>query len=185
MNALKASQTITIRGYKDILQEIAKEIPNIVKTNNSFHPRISEIRTNGYTFDGECPSVGAFTPDGKLFCGGYHLKKWFSDEMAPHHDEIKAIREQHGDYKGKRGGNKSRRNTKQEKGKMLQAKRKLKKLQRQNEAMNCKLAALKMGATQEPPPTPPPVTERTIVPVVTPPAIVTAFGGRNSMHGQG
>ena len=48
----------TIRGYKDILQEIAKEISNVVRTNNSFHPRISEIRTSGYTFDRELPYPG-------------------------------------------------------------------------------------------------------------------------------
>ena len=101
VNTLKASQTITTHSSKDILQEIAKEILNVVRTNSSFHSRISEICTSRNTFDGECPLVGAFMPEGKLFCSGYHFKKWFSDRMAPHRDETKAIREQHGDYKGK------------------------------------------------------------------------------------
>ena len=59
-----------MKTSRQILQEIAKEIPNIAKGSN-FQPRISEVQQTGdFTFDGNTPSKGVHTPDGKLFCVG-------------------------------------------------------------------------------------------------------------------
>jgi hypothetical protein len=42
MSALKVGQSINARTARQILQEIAKEVPNLSKASN-FEPRISEI----------------------------------------------------------------------------------------------------------------------------------------------
>jgi hypothetical protein len=53
--ALKASQGIHARTPNQILQEIAKEIPNLSK-GTSFQQRISEVQTgSNYTFEGDAP----------------------------------------------------------------------------------------------------------------------------------
>jgi hypothetical protein len=83
--ALKASQEgIHARTTNQILQEIAKEIPNLSKVT-SFQQRVSEVQTGSdYTFEGDASSSGAFNSDGKLFCGSYQHRHWFSDELSDH-----------------------------------------------------------------------------------------------------
>jgi hypothetical protein len=53
ISALKVGQGIHPRTSRQILQEIAKEIPNISKGSTNFQPRISEISQTGFTFEGE------------------------------------------------------------------------------------------------------------------------------------
>jgi hypothetical protein len=99
MSALKVGQSIHLRTSKQILQEIAKEVPNLSKASN-FEPRISEIQqgssgSGGFTFDGSTPSSGAHTSDGKLYCGTYSPSRWFSDDVKPFHEQIGEHRDQH------------------------------------------------------------------------------------------
>ena len=65
--ALKASQGMHARTPNQILQEIAKEIPNLSK-GTSFQLRLSKVQMGyNYTFEGDAPSLGAFASGGKLF----------------------------------------------------------------------------------------------------------------------
>jgi hypothetical protein len=66
--ALKASQEgIHARTPNRILQEIAKEIPNLSK-GTSFQQPVSEVHARSdYTFEGDAPSSGAFSSDGNYF----------------------------------------------------------------------------------------------------------------------
>jgi hypothetical protein len=103
IKALKAAQGLTPRTPNDILQEIAKEVPNLSKS--TFAPRnasameISELKTDvgdtDFTFEGDTPVSGAFTPDGKLFCGGYSHAHWFHPNMESHRSEIMEMRDAH------------------------------------------------------------------------------------------
>jgi hypothetical protein len=104
ISALKVGQGIHPKTSRQILQEIAKEIPNISKGSN-FQPRISETSQTGFTFEGEAPATGAHTADGKLYCGSYSPTRWFSDDMSSFRPQIQAIRECHGlPSGGGRGG---------------------------------------------------------------------------------
>jgi hypothetical protein len=75
--ALKASQGTSQRTPTQILQEIAKEIPNLSKSFQRVSKlEVSELKTDGrdtghdtFTFDGDTPISGAHNSDGKLFCG--------------------------------------------------------------------------------------------------------------------
>jgi hypothetical protein len=89
-----------LRTSKQILQEIAKEVPNLSKASN-FEPRISEIQqgssgSGGFTFDGSTPSSGAHASDGKLYCGACSPSHWFSDDVKPFDEKIMEHRDQHG-----------------------------------------------------------------------------------------
>jgi hypothetical protein len=121
LSALKVGQSFQARTSQQILHEIAKEIPNLSKGSN-FQPRISEIqRTGEWTFDGEAPSTGAHTAEGKLFCGTYTNARWRSDDLEPFRSQITGIRDK------KRGG------PKKYKGKgnqFSQAKRKIEELKK-------------------------------------------------------
>ena len=133
MSALKVGQSVHLRTSRQILQEIAKEVPNLSKASN-FEPRISEIQqgsseSSGFTFDGSTPSSGAHTSDGKLYCGTYSPSRWFSDDVKPFHDQIREHRDQHG-----------QRNTKSR-----NANRKLQQLKTQNAELKRNLSALKSG----------------------------------------
>jgi hypothetical protein len=132
--ALKAAQSMAPRSYNQILQELAKEIPNLVKTS-SFSQKISEItRSSVFTFNGKTPSDGAFTSDGKLFCGSYPHKHWFSEDMTQHRDEIKELRDKH-QPEGKP----------QRKHQVVKHQSKVKELKKENEQLLVKLASLKSG----------------------------------------
>jgi hypothetical protein len=131
MSALKVGQSINLRTSRQILQEIAKEVPNLSKASN-FEPRISEIQQIGgdYTFEGDTPSSGVTTVEGKLFCGSYSPKVWWSDEIKPFHEQIKEIRGKHGRGRGKPKDKES-------------ASRKLQELKQQNADLKRNLAAMK------------------------------------------
>jgi hypothetical protein len=133
LSALKVGQSIHARTSKQILQEIAKEVPNLSKSSN-FEPRISEIQqgsseSGGFTFDGSTPSSGAHTSDGKLYCGTYSPSRWFSDDVKPFHEQIRGHRDKHG-----RNSTKSK-----------DANRKLQELKTQNAELKRNLSALKSG----------------------------------------
>jgi hypothetical protein len=137
LSALKVGQSIHVRTSKQILQEIAKEVPNLSKASN-FEPRISEIQqgpgeSGGFTFDGSTPSSGAHTSDGKLYCGTYAPSRWFSDDVKPYHEQIRGHRDNHRDKQGPK-------NTKSK-----TANRKLQQLKTQNAELKRNLSALKSG----------------------------------------
>ena len=72
--------------------KVAKEIPNLTK-GSDFQPYPSRMyKIDEYTFDGHAPTIGAHTPDGKLFCGTYSPSRWFSHDIRPYHDLITTIR---------------------------------------------------------------------------------------------
>jgi hypothetical protein len=129
---------MTPRLPVQILQELAKEIPNLAK-GTSFQQRVSGVSSDstGFTFDGEAPSHGAHTSDGKLFCGSYTHRRWFDDDMEQHRDEIKELREKH-QPEGKPSPAKH-------KNQVRKHKVKVKELQKQNEQLQLKLSALKSG----------------------------------------
>jgi hypothetical protein len=133
LTALKVGQSINLRTSKQILQELAKEVPNLSKASN-FEPRISEIQqgsgeSGGFTFDGSTPSSGAYTSDGKLYCGTYSPSRWFSDDVKPFHERIREHRDKEG-----RNSTKSK-----------NANRKLQELKAQNAQLKRNLSALKSG----------------------------------------
>jgi hypothetical protein len=133
ISALKVGQSFHLRTSKQILQEIAKEVPNLSKGSN-FEPRISEIQQGssepgGFTFDGSTPSSGAHTSDGKLYCGSYSPSRWFSDDVKPYHDQIR----EHRDKQGNKSTNSK------------SANRKLQQLRTQNAELKRNLSALKAG----------------------------------------
>jgi hypothetical protein len=137
MSALKVGQSIHLRTSKQILQEIAKEVPNLSKASN-FEPRISEIEqgssgSGGFTFDGSTPSSGAHASDGKLYCGTYSPSRWFRDDVKPFHEQIREHRDQHGN----RSSN------------SRNANRKLQQLKTQNAELKRILSALKSGGRDD------------------------------------
>jgi hypothetical protein len=180
ISALKVGQGIHPRTSRQILQEIAKEIPNISKGSN-FQPRISEISqtSTSFTFEGDAPTTGAHTADGKLYCGSYNPNRWFSDDMAAFRPQIISIRESHGAPSGGRGGGRGGgfggRGGRG--GRHQKAKRKLEELKVQNETLSRQLAALQSTENASIP--------GDTTPVVLPAATTNAgdaFGGRDSMQ---
>jgi hypothetical protein len=142
--ALKASQGMHARTPNQILQEIAKEVPNLSK-GTSFQQRLSEVQTgSNYTFEGDAPSSGAFASDGKLYCGSYSHHHWFSDELSEHRSQILEIRERHPEHRpnGRGGGRRGRSNGIHRRTQSSH-KHKIKALAKQNEQLKVKLSALK------------------------------------------
>jgi phage tail protein X len=150
--ALKANQGIHARTPNQILQEIAKEIPNLSQ-GTSFQQRLSEVQTGSdFTFEGDAPLSGAFASDGKLFCGSYRTSQWFSDELSDHRSRILDLRQRHPELLSGRvggGGGKDRgsphRRNQMHKNKI----NKIKALEKQNEKLNVRLSALKAEEAKE------------------------------------
>jgi hypothetical protein len=137
LSALKVRQSFNARTSRQILQEIAKEIPNLSKGSN-LQPRISEThQTEEYTFEGTAPSTGVHTADGKLFCGTYSPNRWFSDNTKPFRDQIIELRNKHGRGSNRNKGNRGNGQAKEA------TKRQLQELKTQNEELTRKLSALK------------------------------------------
>jgi hypothetical protein len=169
VRALKASQGLNPRTPSQILQEIAKEVPNLSKATIS--PRsvsqlgttfnemeLSELKTDNneeYTFDGATPQTGAFTPDGKLFCGGYSHSQWFSSEMDPHRASIMELRDQNPELRPsarRRGGGGGKDKDKPSPRKRNQGQKhrlKIKELKAQYSELERKLAEVKADGDTE------------------------------------
>jgi hypothetical protein len=161
--ALKASQGTSQRTPTQILQEIAKEIPNLSKSFGRISElEISELKTDGhdtghdtFTFDGDTPISGAHNSDGKLFCGSYSHGHWFSEDMNEFRDEIMNIRAQHPGLRpsagrgraGYGGGGSKGAPNRRNQNKKHQLK--VKELKVQNDQLKMKLAALKSGDTTD------------------------------------
>jgi hypothetical protein len=159
----------------------------IMKAKRQVQERISEVhQTDKFTFDGDIPSTGCHTSDGKLFCGSYSNDRWFSKETEPYRSEITAIREstrgQGGRNPRKRGGGGNR---------TSHAKRKLQELTKSNEKLQIQLSALqsrdipdtgRVVSADESASTTTSLTGGSSTSASTLGA-GTAFGGRNEMRG--
>jgi hypothetical protein len=156
--ALKASQGTSQRTPTEILQEIAKEIPNLSKSFQRVSElealEVSELKTDGhgnFTFDGDTPVSGAHNSDGKLFCGSYSHGHWFSEAMNEYREEIMNIRAQHPELRPSagrgRGGNGGGKGGPNRRNQNKKHQVKVKELKLQNEQLKVKLAALKSGDT--------------------------------------
>ena len=88
--SLKVEYQRNPRSYKLILQDIAAEVGNITPSGNSFGGNRGIAAT--YTKQGPCPSKGVHTTDGSIYIGTYSKDQWLSDEVKPHHDEIRDAR---------------------------------------------------------------------------------------------
>jgi phage tail protein X len=145
--ALKANQSLAARTPAQILQEIAKEIPNLHR-GSSFQARVNEVgKDMDYTFEGDAPASGCLTSDGKLFCGTFDGRQWFgSDITASDRQRIQQIRELHPEHKpvragrggggGGKGGNPNRRSQERKHN------HRIKQLQKLQEKLAVKLSAL-------------------------------------------
>ena len=92
--ALKVDQARNHRGFRDIIQDIASEIPKISPVS-SFKRNVSAFKNSEeskYTKDGSCPHKGVMV-NGKIYIGNYTGQKWFDDSVKPYHKEILAARE--------------------------------------------------------------------------------------------
>ena len=70
MAALKVQHQRTKRTFTEILQDIASQVPLVSPAN--FAPRgISQLNSQEEDGEGECPTHGAITAQGKLFLGCY------------------------------------------------------------------------------------------------------------------
>ena len=79
------------RGHKEILQDIATQIPLLAPT--TFRSRVSDMhQTDATTEEDGCPEQGAHTADGTLFTGTYRYKKWIHESVSPYHEAICASR---------------------------------------------------------------------------------------------
>jgi hypothetical protein len=133
--ALKVEYTRNPRDYREILQDIATQVPNLPK-HVSFRSKVSALNTTteGYTREGECPDTGVQTDEGKMFIGNYIGNKWHSESVKPYHDDIRKARAENSGSRtprsGKNGDNNIRRN-----------KRTVSKLQAKISALEVKVAA--------------------------------------------
>ena len=95
--ALKVDQARNPRNYKEILQEMATEVPKLSQAG-SYRRTAAEIATGEklegkYTREGKCPSSGVMA-NGKIFIGNYTGKKWHDESVKPYHDksEVQGMR---------------------------------------------------------------------------------------------
>ena len=103
--ALKANQSLAARTPAQILQEIAKEIPNLHR-GSSFQARVQEVGKDAdYTFEGDAPVSGCFTSDCKLFCGTFDGCQWFGNDITVlDRQRIQQLRELHPEHKPNKSG---------------------------------------------------------------------------------
>ena len=80
------------REYQAILQDIASQVPNL--RIDSFR-KASEVTRQDKSTE-RCPESGAYDATGKLYTGQYPFKKWVSESVRPHWNEIREVRSQGG-----------------------------------------------------------------------------------------
>ena len=91
--ALKVDQARNPRNYRDILQDIAAEIPKISPAS-TFKRNVAEVATThkaSFTKEGSCPNTGVMS-NGKIFIGNYTGNKWYDESVKPYHQQIKDAR---------------------------------------------------------------------------------------------
>ena len=88
---MKVHYQVVRRGYREILQDIATQIPFLAPT--TFRAIVSDLhQTNVTTEEGGFPEQGSHTADGTLFTGTYPYKKWINEYFSPYHEAICASR---------------------------------------------------------------------------------------------
>ena len=73
------------RNYREVLQDIAIQVPSIFV--NTFRKE-SEVSVQGTDLGG-APAQGIYESNGLLFHGTYPETKWFSDSVKPHWEDIR------------------------------------------------------------------------------------------------
>ena len=84
VEALKVQYGQNPRSFREILLDIATQVPNLKKV--AFRRNVSEVVSgSGFTRGGECPMDGVYTAEGKLFIGTYPGSRWFDEDVKPYH----------------------------------------------------------------------------------------------------
>ena len=87
--ALKVQFQHQPHNYREVLQDIASQVPSIGV--DTFR-KASEVSVQG-TESGGAPDQGVYDSNGLLFHGTYPEKKWFSDSVKPHWEDIRRARD--------------------------------------------------------------------------------------------
>ena len=85
LNALKVQFQHQPRNYREVLQDIANQVPSIGV--DTFR-KASEVSVQG-TESGGSPDQGVYDSNELLFHGTYPEKKWFSDSVKPQWEDIR------------------------------------------------------------------------------------------------
>ena len=93
--SVKVSYRRNRQKYTKILEEIATHIPT-GKTPPSTTAGRLQLKTRGKNNrnTSACPTEGAHLRYGTLYTGSYTYKQWVSSVVTPHHDKIRASREE-------------------------------------------------------------------------------------------
>jgi hypothetical protein len=113
----------------------------MVTKHKSLNRVPEDTMTDDFTFDGETPSTGVHTVEGKLYCGTYSPTRWFSNDMKPFRDQIAELR-----LKYQKGRTKSEHRYNQQQkakhriheSKIMKAKRQIQELQNISEIAKAK-----------------------------------------------
>ena len=84
LTALKVQFQNQPHNYREVLKNIASQVPYI--GIDTFR-KASEVSVQG-TESGGAPDQGVYDSNGLLFHGTYPEKKWFSDSVKPHWEDI-------------------------------------------------------------------------------------------------
>ena len=82
VTALKVQSQRKPREYKDILQDIASQVPNL--RVDTFRKALEVGRHESATNNSGCPPTGTHDDKGRLYTGTYPYKKWQSESVRPH-----------------------------------------------------------------------------------------------------
>ena len=79
--SMKVHYQVFRRGFIEILQDIATQIPLLAPT--TFRSRVSDLhQTDVTTEEGGFPKQGSHTANGTLFTGTYPYKKWIHASVS-------------------------------------------------------------------------------------------------------
>ena len=84
LTALKVQFYHQPRNYREVIQDISSQVPSIGV--DTFR-KASGVSVQG-TESGGAPYQGVYDSNGLLFHGTYPEKKWFSDSVKPHWEDI-------------------------------------------------------------------------------------------------
>ena len=91
--ALKDQFQLEPWNYQEVLQDIASQIPTLPINTFRKASEVGRIVDNNLGFD-ECPNLGAYGAEGKLYIRKYPYHKWKDDLVRPHWNKIRSAREQ-------------------------------------------------------------------------------------------